>query len=52
MIKQLANLPGRTELYAKLVGSLNAPITGLVNVLHGNLRGLVYVLDQYAKSKA
>ena len=51
-IKQLAALPGREELYAKLVGALNAPISRLVNVLHGNLRSLVYILDQYAKSKA
>jgi len=51
-IKQLATLPGREELYAKLVGTLNAPMSGLVNVLQGNLRGLVSVLDQYHRSKA
>jgi large subunit ribosomal protein L10 len=47
MIKQLAALPGREELYAKLVGTLNAPMSRLVNVLQGNLRGLVYILNQY-----
>lgn len=51
-IKQLATLPGREELYAKLVSTLNAPMSRLVNVLQGNLRGLVSVLDQYQKSKA
>ncbi|MBM2820933.1 MAG: ribosomal protein large subunit ribosomal protein [Candidatus Berkelbacteria bacterium] len=47
----LAALPGREELYAKLVGTLNAPIYRLVNVLQGNLRSLVYILKQYQESK-
>jgi len=51
IIKQLASLPGREELYAKLVGTLNAPMSGLVNVLQGNLRNLVYILKQYQESK-
>lgn len=51
VIKQLAALPGREELYAKLVGTLNAPMYRLVNALQGNLRSLVYILDQYQKSK-
>ena len=50
MIKKLAALPGREELYGKLVGTLNAPMYRLVNALQGNLRSLVYILDQYSKS--
>jgi len=50
MIKKLAALPGREELYSKLVGTLNAPMYRLVNALQGNLRSLVYILDQYSKS--
>ena len=46
-ITQLAALTGREELYAKLVGSLNSPMYRLVNALQGNLRSLVYILDQY-----
>lgn len=46
-IKVLALLPGRDELYAKVVGSIAAPISGFVNVMSGNLRGLVSVLSQY-----
>lgn len=46
-IKILANLPSREEMYAKVVGSCAAPIRGFVNVLAGNLRGLVSVLNQY-----
>jgi large subunit ribosomal protein L10 len=51
-IKQLATLPSREELLAKLVGSLNAPISGFVNVLAGNIRKLVYVLDAIKAAKA
>lgn len=46
-ITALALLPGREELEGKLVGILAAPTYGLVNVLHGNIRGLVNILDQY-----
>lgn len=52
VIKQLAALPGRDELYAKLVGSLNAPMHRLVNALQGNLRVLVNILKQYQDIKA
>jgi large subunit ribosomal protein L10 len=40
----LAKLPSKDELLAKVVGSLKAPVSGFVNVLGGNLRGLVYAL--------
>lgn len=49
-VKALACLPGRDELYAKVVGSISVPLSGLVNVLEGNLRGLVSVLKQYQES--
>ncbi len=51
-IRTLATLPGRQELLAKLVGSVAAPLSGLVSVLSGNLRGLVSVLHQYEQKKA
>lgn len=51
MIRELATLPGREELLAKLVGSIAAPLSGLVSVLSGNLRGLVSVLSQYEQKK-
>lgn len=50
-VKTLALLPSREQLYANVVGSIAAPMSGFVNVLAGNLRGLVSVLDQYKNSK-
>ena len=51
-VEALANLPSREELLAKLVGSMQAPISGLVNVLQGNIRNMVYVLDAVRAKKA
>ncbi len=51
-IKNLAALPSKTELLARLVGSINAPVSGFVNVLAGNLRNLVCVLNNVAKAKS
>ncbi|MDW7667288.1 MAG: 50S ribosomal protein L10 [Bacillota bacterium] len=50
-IKELANIPSREVLIAKLLGSLNSPITGFVNVLQGNMRNLVYALDAIKDQK-
>ena len=51
-VSQLASLPSKQELLAKAVGSMKAPISGFVNVLGGNLRGLVNVLNAIKDSKA
>lgn len=51
-VTQLASLPSKQELLQKLVGSLNAPVSGFVNVLAGNLRGLVTVLGAINEKKA
>lgn len=40
-VKQLAMLPGKEELLAKLVGSLKSPISGFHAILHGVLRSFV-----------
>jgi large subunit ribosomal protein L10 len=41
----LADLPGRDQLRAQVVGALQAPITGLVTVLSGPVRGFLTVLN-------
>lgn len=51
-VQELAKLPNKNELLAKIVGSIQAPISGLVTVLQGNLRGLVRVLDAVRASKS
>lgn len=48
----LSKLPGKEELLVKLVGTINAPVSGLVNVLVGNLRGLVQTLKAIGEKKA
>ncbi len=50
-VKSLASLPSRDELLAKAVGSLAQPMRGMVGVLQGNLRGLVYALNAIAEAK-
>lgn len=50
-VEALAKLPSKQELYAKLVGSMNAPISGFVNVLAGNLRNFVGVLKAISEKK-
>lgn len=51
-VKALALLPSREELLAKVVGSLNAPMSGLVNVFQGNMRGLVFALKAIQDKKS
>ncbi|MBI4599560.1 50S ribosomal protein L10 [Candidatus Uhrbacteria bacterium] len=51
-IRALANLPSRDELRAKVVGSLAAPMQGVVGVLNGTLRSLVQLLSAYSASKS
>ena len=50
-VKALAALPSREELIAKLLGSMNAPISNTVNVLQGVIRNAVYVLDAIRAQK-
>lgn len=51
-IKVLASLPSREVLLAKVVGQMQAPISGFVNVLAGTLRKFVNVVDAIQKKKS
>lgn len=51
-VKMLAALPTKEELLAKMVGSIQAPLSGLVRVMAGNLRGLAQVLNAYKEKIA
>ena len=48
-LQNLASLPSKDQLRAKVVGSLASPIYGFVNVLSANIRNLISVLDQAAQ---
>lgn len=50
-IKALAELPPREVLLAKMLGSMQSPITGLANVLQGTIRNFVCVLEAVRKEK-
>lgn len=50
-VMALSKLPSKVELLGKLLGSLNAPMSGLVNVFSGPMRGFVCALNAIAKTK-
>lgn len=45
-IKRLADMPSRAQLLSSALGSMKSPLAGLVGVLTGLQRNLVYALDQ------
>jgi len=47
-VSELAYLPSREVLLAQVLGGLQAPISGLVHVLAGTMRGLLYILKARA----
>ncbi|MEA3493521.1 MAG: 50S ribosomal protein L10 [Candidatus Margulisiibacteriota bacterium] len=50
-ISEIAKLPSREVLLAKVVGGFQAPICGLVNTLAGTIRKLVYALNAVKEKK-
>ncbi len=48
-VQSLSTLPSREQILAQVLGGLQAPMRGLVNVLAGTIRGLVTVLNERAK---
>jgi large subunit ribosomal protein L10 len=47
-VKALASLPSKDQLRAQLVGTIAAPLSGFVNVMSGNVRGVLNVLNARA----
>ena len=48
-VARLATLPPKEVLVAKLLGSMQSPLVGLMNVLNGPMRGFVTVLQARTK---
>lgn len=51
-MSEIAAIPSRNELYAKLVGSMQAPVSGFYSVLRNVLAGFVRVCDAVASKRA
>jgi large subunit ribosomal protein L10 len=48
----LSKLPGKEQLLAQLLGAIQYPVAGLVNVLNAPLRNLAVVMNQVAEQKS
>ena len=48
----LSKVPSKEELYAKMMGSINSPVTGVVMCVNGVAGALARVIDAVAKQKA
>lgn len=51
-VMQLADIPSREVLLSQLVGTMNAPLTGFMNAVTGNVRGLTVVLKGISEKSA
>jgi large subunit ribosomal protein L10 len=51
-VEALSRVPSRDELYAKMMGSINSPATGIVGTINGVMSAVVRALDAVAKQKA
>ena len=48
-LQSLADLPGKPQLQARLVGTVQGPLASLVGSINGLLSQIVYVVDQRAQ---
>lgn len=51
MIKTLAELPSKEQLLGQIASAMQAPISGLVNVLQAPIRDLAYVVEALRAQK-
>jgi len=51
-VRKIAELPGRDELLGQFTRTISNPLSGLVNSLQGNIKGLVYTLKAIQAEKS
>jgi large subunit ribosomal protein L10 len=51
-LDELASLPGKSEIIAGILGSLNSPASGIVGAINAVIRDLVSVIDEISKKQA
>jgi large subunit ribosomal protein L10 len=51
-LNELANMPSRKDMIAAIIGSIQAPASGIAGAIGAVARDLVYVLDAIEKKKA
>lgn len=51
-VRELAELPSRDVLLAKVLGGMQAPLYGFAGVLQGTLRSFVYALEAVRQQRA
>ncbi len=50
-ILELAKLPSKDELLTRAIGAIKAPLSGFVNVLSGDIKGLINILNAIKNNK-
>ena len=51
-VEALAKTPSREELYAKMLGCVNSPATGIAGAMNAVMSSLVRAIDAVAKQKS
>ncbi len=50
-LNELASLPTKPEIISSIIGSLHAPISGIVNVIDAVMRDMASVIEEVSKKK-
>ncbi|OGI00669.1 MAG: 50S ribosomal protein L10 [Candidatus Melainabacteria bacterium GWF2_37_15] len=50
-VRDLSNLPSKEELYAKMLGSISSPASGIVYAVNGVMQKLVIAMEEVRKQK-
>lgn len=48
-VVEISQLPSKKEIFQRLIMSISSPLISLINILEGNIKGLLYVLNSIKK---